>query len=177
MFTVCNVLCQKITEVEEVEVVVIKDSDALEQVLSVSYADTPISVNFVPGSNMVRDFKTRRGFQYTGEYTLSVSAVRGVLVWKEGATITPIGTGLGIVVDMAGQAVAFLTPGEKYAYLVTWDNDPFSVENAFYTNFYSVGGEDSSNKSALLRIAQAGGGVSLEGVFRRLQLRRPRWGK
>jgi len=131
---------QTITEVEFVEVE--KESDALGQVLRQEYPDFIIAVNFNVAGDSVVDFTTTRSFVYSGDVSMPVSLIRGVRVWHidEDGRVVPAGENYGFISfsrDMEVK-VTGLKPGETYIHWVNWEGEPFSINAAFFTNFYVV---------------------------------------
>ena len=124
-------------EVEIEEVVVIKDSDALNQILNVFYSDPILSADI--RGDTVYQFTTYRTFQFNGSKPVPVSVVRGMVVWRDGILV---GTSSGIVVNLnlPNDEINELVPDEGFSYLAIWDGVPFPVTGAIYSNFYIVRG-------------------------------------
>ena len=135
----------------EPDPIMIEDSEALFQLLRMEHADEIISINTI-GENVTELTTVSIVFGYSGEVSIPVSVIRGVSIWHQVDEMRVyVGTSYGSISKSRDREdfVDVLEPGEDYYYWINWDNEPFILDGAKYTNFYSIKGSLSKSNSFL----------------------------
>lgn len=159
---------------QEPEQELVSDDAALAQLLNMYQPDFPaFNLITTPDELSIISFQTSVEFKYTGNTSVPISAVRGVVVWYEDidGNTTDIGTSIGIIVNSGGDnnglEVNTLEPNQLYFYLSEWNGDPFLFVRddgsvPVYTNFFALNGSDSISLSKPAGQINRGGGRRLQ---------------
>lgn len=148
----CGSDSNPVTSDSEPEVVI--ETAAHQQLFNITNPDPVTLLTFVndtDSSQFVKKFETALSFRYIGENNLDVSVVRGVILFglDSGGFVIEIGRSIGIIVDFAG-SVSVLKSNNFYRYFSTWNNDPFLIADATYTNFYVDLNSDASASKMII---------------------------